>query len=63
MSATTLLTAADAAKLTSAEAALIASYRAMNDDGAERLVSLADKMVKRFPRPVVARLSLVRGAA
>lgn len=63
MSAPALFTVGGAAQLTPAEAALLASHRAMNDAGRERLVSLASKLVERFQREAPPRLSLVRGAA
>jgi hypothetical protein len=44
------LLASRSASATPAEAALLASYRAMNDDGQPRLVSLAKHVQKRFVR-------------
>jgi len=42
------------------EAVLMATYRAMDDDGRDRLVSFSGHLQKRFPRPLPV-LTLIEG--
>lgn len=42
------------------EAVLLATYRAMDDDGRDRLVSFSGHLQKRFPRPLPV-LTLIEG--